>query len=221
MDAGAGSGNLTKILADKVPYGQVYAVDVDPNMVQQAKANLSGYENVQIFNSSMDNTNLPTHVVDVIFSNAALHWVPDLQRVFLHFWKILKSNGELLIECGGHDNLAILISVIFNMIHSDHFREYFVDWKQTWYFPKQDETEKLLKKIGFRDIDVSLSKRPTTLSDRQTFALFVRTVVMKPFINHLPNEKKEHFLDTFLNEVESSSLGWALDSVRLNIFARK
>jgi trans-aconitate 2-methyltransferase len=54
MDAGAGSGNLTKILADKVPQGQVYAVDADPNMVQQAKSNLSGYKNVQVIYSSME-----------------------------------------------------------------------------------------------------------------------------------------------------------------------
>ena len=39
MDAGSGSGNLTKILADKVPNGKVYAVDADPNMVEQAKSN--------------------------------------------------------------------------------------------------------------------------------------------------------------------------------------
>lgn len=41
MDAGAGSGNLTKILADKVPQGLIYAVDDDPNMVEQAMSNLS------------------------------------------------------------------------------------------------------------------------------------------------------------------------------------
>ena len=39
MDAGAGSGNLTKLLADKVLQGHVYAVDADSNMVQQAKSN--------------------------------------------------------------------------------------------------------------------------------------------------------------------------------------
>ena len=44
MDAGSGSGNLTKILADKVPQRHVYAVDADPNMVQQAKSNLSDYK---------------------------------------------------------------------------------------------------------------------------------------------------------------------------------
>ena len=84
MDAGAGSGNLTKILADKVPQRQVYAVDADPNMVQQAKSNLSDYKNVQIFCSSMDKVYLPTQV-DVIFSNAALHWILDQEGVFSHF----------------------------------------------------------------------------------------------------------------------------------------
>src|SRR5215207_5274253 len=99
MDAGAGSGKLTKILADKVPNGKVYAVDADPNMIQQAKSNLSHYKNVQIFYSSMDKVYLPTQV-DVIFSNAALHWILDQEGVFSHFWQLLKPNGQLLIECG-------------------------------------------------------------------------------------------------------------------------
>jgi trans-aconitate methyltransferase len=68
MDAGSGSGNLTQILADRVPAGYVYAVDADPNMVLRSKSNLSGYANVEVIHSSMDNVNLPRKV-DVIFSN--------------------------------------------------------------------------------------------------------------------------------------------------------
>jgi trans-aconitate 2-methyltransferase len=79
MDAEAGSGNLTKILADKVPNGKVYAVDADSNMIQQAKYNLSGYKNAQVIHSSMDKVNLPTEV-NIIFSNAALHWILDRVR---------------------------------------------------------------------------------------------------------------------------------------------
>ena len=61
LDAGAGSGNLTKLLADKVPHGQkIYAIDADYNMLQQARFNLSGCKNVQVVHSSMDNVNLPT-----------------------------------------------------------------------------------------------------------------------------------------------------------------
>ncbi len=111
MDAGAGSGNLTKILANKVPHGQIYAVDDDPNMVEQAK---------------------------------------------------------------------------------------------------------------FRDIQINLSTRTTSFSDRDEFAIFVKTVIMKPFLGYLPNAKKrEEFLRAFLREIELSRWKWSLDYVRLGIFARK
>jgi trans-aconitate 2-methyltransferase len=207
MDAGAGSGNLTKILADKLPNGKVYAVDADSNMIQRAKSNLSGYKNVQVIQSSMESVNLPTEV-DVIFSNAALHWIVDQEGVFSHFWRLLKPNGgELLVDYGGHGNLERVISVIFKIMQYDQFREHFVNWKKSWYFPKPDEIEKLLHKLRFRDIQVNLSSQTTIFPDRESFATFVRTVIMKPILGYLPNDKKrEQFLHAFLNEFERS--GW-------------
>jgi trans-aconitate 2-methyltransferase len=221
MDAGAGSGNLTKVLAEKVPQGQIYAIDADPNMVQEAKSNLSGCRNVQIIHSRMHKVNLPTEV-DVIFSNSALHWILDQEGVFSRFWQLLKPNGELLIEYGGHGNVERPLSVIFKLIQSDQFKEHFVNWKQSWYFPKPDETERLLQKARFRDIQVNLSKRTTSFSDGAEFAIFVKTVIMKPFLGFLrDSRKKEQFLDAFLNEFERSGWEWSLDFMRLSVSAKK
>jgi trans-aconitate 2-methyltransferase len=47
MDAGCGSGLLTKQLAKEVANGKVYAVDVDCNMIKQAKSNLQFFGNVK------------------------------------------------------------------------------------------------------------------------------------------------------------------------------
>jgi trans-aconitate 2-methyltransferase len=221
MDAGAGSGNLAKILADKVPYGQIFAVDADPNMVQQARSNLSGWRNVQVIHSSMDKVNLPIEL-DVIFSNAALHWILNQEDLFSHFGQLLKPNGELLIEYGGHGNVERALMVIFKVMQSDQFKEHFVNWKQSWYFPKPDEITKLLEKARFRDIQVNLSERTTTFSDREEFAMFVKTVIMKPFLGYLPNaKKKEQFLDAFLKKIVQSGWALSLDYMRLGIFARK
>ena len=221
MDAGAGSGNLTKILAEKVPNGQVYAVDADPNMVHQAKSNLSGCRNVQVTHSSIDRVNLPTQV-DVIFSNSALHWILNQKGVFSHFWQLLKPNGELLIEYGGHGNVQRPLSVIFKIMQSDQFKEHFSNWKQSWYFPKAHDTERLLHKAGFRDVQVNLSKRTTSFPDRQSFAIFVKTVIMKPFLGYITEyKKKEQFLDAFLNEFERSGWAWSLDFMRLSVSAKK
>ena len=126
MDAGAGSGNLTKILAGKVSQGQVYAVDADSNMVEQAMSNLSGCRNVQVIHSRMDKVNLPTKF-DIIFSNSALHWVLNQEDVYSHFWQLLKPSGELLIECGARGNVERPLSVIFRIMQSDQFKEHFIN----------------------------------------------------------------------------------------------
>jgi trans-aconitate methyltransferase len=169
----------------------------------------------------MDKVNLPTKV-DVIFSNSALHWILDQEALFSHLWQLLKPNGELLIEYGAHGNVERPLSVIFKIMQSDQCREAFVNWKQSWYFPKPDEIERLLQKARFRKIEVNLSIRTIIFPDRQSFAIFIRTVIMKPFLGYLPDvKKKEQFLDVFLNEFERSGSAWSVDFMRLRISARK
>src|SRR5215831_4219499 len=115
MDAGCGSGLLTKQLAKHVPRGKVYAVDIDSNMIIQAKNNLQFIDNVEIIQSSFIDIKLPRKL-DVIFSNSAFHWIQDHRKAFQNFWNMLKpmnncttssnrnntesSTNQLLIQCG-------------------------------------------------------------------------------------------------------------------------
>ena len=93
MDAGCGSGLLTKQLAKQVPRGKVYGVDIDSNMIRQAKNNLKSVDNVEIIQSSFTDVKLPRKI-DVIFSNSALHWVQDHRKAFQIFWDMLKSTNS-------------------------------------------------------------------------------------------------------------------------------
>jgi hypothetical protein len=52
--------------------------------------------------------------------------------------------------------------------------------------------------------------------------MFVKTVIMKPFLGYLPNaKKKEQFLDAFLKKIVQSGWALGLDYMRLSIIARK
>ena len=142
--------------------------------------------------------------------------------MFLHFWQLLKPNGELLIDYGGHGTLKKPLSVIFEIMQSERFKEHFAKWKQPWHFPKPDETERLLQKVGFKENKVDLSSQITSFPDRQSFATFVRTVIMKPFLGYLPDaNRKEQFVDEFLNEFEAHDWPWSLEFIRLTISASK
>jgi len=72
------------------------------------------------------------------------------------------------------------------------------------------------------------------LIDREVYSRFVKTVIMKPFLERLPDDKiRNRYLELFLQEVEKSMSAsissssnksqtpWSLDYVRLNIIADK
>jgi trans-aconitate methyltransferase len=59
----------------------VYSVDIDPNMIDKARKNVANFKNVIVIQSNLISVDLLSKV-NVIFSNAALHWVSDHKKVF-------------------------------------------------------------------------------------------------------------------------------------------
>ena len=172
MDAGCGTGLLTKQLTKQVPRGKVYAVDIDTNMIKQAKNNLKSFGNVKIIQSNFTDVML-TKKMDVVFSNSALHWVQDHRKAFQKFWEMLKpmnsndikdisvssnsndntgNSGQILIQCGGYGNLEKTRRILDKIKDSEKFKDYFKDWKSPWYFASPYDTETILRKVGFRNI---------------------------------------------------------------------
>jgi trans-aconitate 2-methyltransferase len=239
-------------ISKKVPRGKVYAFDIDSNMVRQARKNLQLFDNVEIMQSSFTDVRLP-HRLDVIFSNSALHWVRDHKKAFQTFWDMLKpmnssisntnnkdttvknnntgnmGSGQLLIQCGGYGNLQQIITLLERIRHLDQFKAYFTNWKQSWYFANPDDTDKLLKEIGYVNSRVYLNRDCVILPDRRIYSKFIKTVVAKPYLERLSTDNgdklKKAFLELFLDEVKKhsnrSKTQWFLDFVRLNIVAHK
>ena len=101
LDAGCGSGRITKILSKIITDGKIYAVDNDSNMIKKATENLGVVENVKLVQTDLlniESANMPTKF-DAIFFNAVLHRVMDHYKVFENFYSSLNPGGEILIRC--------------------------------------------------------------------------------------------------------------------------
>ena len=229
LDAGCSSGRTTRILS-KVPQGKVIAVDSDLSMIKVANENLAKFSNIEFIKMDISEIELEEKV-DVVFSNATLHWILNHKKVFERLWQILKSEGQLLIQCGGHRDLAKTLSIFNTVSKSKEFYNYFYNnnkgediWKQTWYFAKKEDTEKILQKIGFRNIKVFLEDREAKFTNKEEFFIFIKTIVLIPYLKHLPNDMlKDKFAKSVVEEIETNAkeLQWKLDYVRLNINAIK
>jgi trans-aconitate methyltransferase len=233
MDAGCGTGRVTETIANAVKKGRVYAVDRDDNMIAKAKENLSGFSNITIIKSDISEVILPEKV-DLIFSNAVIHWVLDHKKLFSNFWRLLKPNGELLIQCGGKGNLGIVHTLLEKLRKSNAFKNYFADWKDQWNFSSPEDIIKTLNDIGFKDTQAQLKKKTAEFEDYHGFFLFMKTVVMKPYLAYLPtdnnNEIRNSFMGEFMREMKknqitnrkaAADIDLRLQYVRLDITGRK
>jgi len=229
LDAGCGSGRLTKILSMKVPQGKVIAVDSDLSMIRLAKENLAKFSNIEFIKMDVSEIELKEKV-NVVFSNAVLHWILNHKKVFELFWQILKPDGHLLIQCGGHRNLTKTLSIFNKVCKSKEFYNYFSNnkgdhiWNQTWYFAKKEDTEKILQEIGFRNIQVFLEDKEAKFNNKEEYFLYIKTIVLIPYLKYLSNKKlKDKFAKSIVEEIETNAkeLQWKLDYVRLNINAIK
>ncbi|WJH39517.1 methyltransferase domain-containing protein [Aliirhizobium terrae] len=82
LHLGAGTGYYTAIMAELVgPSGRVIAIEYDAGLAETAKANLSGYPNVEVIQG--DAADWPKQDADVVYANFALdhppaRWVDNL-----------------------------------------------------------------------------------------------------------------------------------------------
>lgn len=91
-DIGAGTGNLTRLLAPLV--AEIHAVEPNEAMRRQAEKTLAGYASCRIVAATAEATTLPEHSVDLIVLGQAWHWF-DAPLAREEFSRILKPGGWL------------------------------------------------------------------------------------------------------------------------------
>jgi ubiquinone/menaquinone biosynthesis C-methylase UbiE len=97
-DIGAGTGYFSMRLANAVPGGTVYAVDIEPKMVEyiQKRAQTQHVHNVKSVLAKPDSPNIP-RPVDAILVVDTYHHIPDRIAYFAGLKKSLASGGRLAI----------------------------------------------------------------------------------------------------------------------------
>ena len=90
LDAGCGSGRVTRMLLDRLPDGRVIAVDGSARWSAKARAALP--DRVEVFQSDLAELELAAPV-DAVFSNAVFHWIADHDALFARLRAALKPGG--------------------------------------------------------------------------------------------------------------------------------
>ena len=131
LDAGCGSGRVTRLLLERLPEGRVIGVDASRSMIEKAQEALP--DRTEFIVSDLLDLDLD-EAVDAVFSNATFHWILDHRRLFARLYAALRPGGVLEAQCGGIGNLDEFLNSLENVDGDERFSPYVRGIASTWNF---------------------------------------------------------------------------------------
>lgn len=212
LDAGCGSGRVTRLLLDRLPDGRVIGVDASPSMIDAARAALPD-PRLELVCADLLELELE-HPVDALFSTATFHWVRDHDALFSRLAAAVVPGARLVAQCGGAGNVEELVRAIRSASAREPFAGHLGD-EVPWRFAGPEETTARLEACGFTDVRCWLESKIEHPEDPRSFAA---ASGLAWHLSHLPEDLHAPFLDLVMEELgENPTFAY----VRLNIDAVK
>ncbi len=226
LDIGCGDGRVTLTLAAQLPQGEVLGIDSSQRMIARAQKRLSESTCRNAAFAVADATVLLfDNRFDVVFSNAALHWVRNHRAVLEGIEKSLKPGGRLLLQMGGRGNARDLIDVIDTVVKRKKWRTYFGGFSFPYGFYGVQQYGEWLAEAGLQPIRVALIGKTMKQKEKAGLAGWIRTTWL-PYTQRVPEELRETFItevvDAYVNGYPPDSEGFVrVDMIRLEVEALK
>ena len=188
LDVGCGDGKVTAEIAHAVPRGSATGVDASPQMISFAQKTFPAKKFPNLKFRVMDARKIKLdRQFDLIFSNAALHWVDDHQAILHGMASVLKPGGRLIVSCGGKGNAQDVFIALRPELRLKRWREFFRRMPKPYFFYSPAEYEKWLPKSGFKINALKLAPKDATYAGADGFAAWVRTTWL-PYTQRLPEK---------------------------------
>jgi trans-aconitate methyltransferase len=209
LDLGCGDGALTEKL---VALGcAVVGVDASPEQVAAARGR-------GLDARVMDGQSLAFEAeFDAVFSNAALHWMTEPDRVIAGVARALKPGGRFVGEMGGAGNIARIVEALTAALGGRGMAP-----ELPWYFPSAEEYRAKLEAGGFAVEEIALFVRPTPLPG--DIAGWLETFTGGS-LARVPEDERAGFIaelrEALRPHLQQPDGSWIADYVRLRFAAVK
>jgi trans-aconitate methyltransferase len=209
LDLGCGTGELAQAITEKG--ATVIGLDADPQMIAKAKHQFPA---VTFQVADARSFHLP-EPLDAVFSNAALHWVPESERVVASIAKSLKPGGRFVAEFGGKGNVGAIAKYLDEATNPE---------LNPWYFPSIADYSSLLEKYDLEVIFAQLYDRPTPLNEGKDGLRNWILMFGESFLEDLSSDEKEQVLrgaEESLRPILYNGTQWVADYRRIRVVAKR
>ncbi len=198
VDLGCGPGNSTEVIARRWPGAELTGLDNSPAMIATAKKDFPQRTwlvgDIATWSASADV--LP----DVIFSNAALQWIPDHARVLPHLFKQLAPGGALAFQVPANFN-APAHRIMRELGASATWRESFRSPVREWHVEEPPFYYNVLAPHATQ-LELWTTDYLHILPGPEGIVEWYRGTGLRPWLDALPNDAaRTQFTADYLAEI--------------------
>lgn len=191
VDLGCGTGELTRELHETL--GAYETLGIDDSETMLLKAGHFGGEMLRFEQGSIE-AFVTDQPYDLIFSNAALHWIADHEQLFLRLTNFLSIDGQLAVQMPANDShpsheLAVRLA-----------RRFEIEPRPAHVLPVERYAT-LLHRLGYRRQHVRLQVYGHLLPSAADVAEWVRGALLTYYEAQLPPQRFAEFLDAYRAEL--------------------
>ncbi|MBD5445176.1 MAG: methyltransferase domain-containing protein [Lachnospiraceae bacterium] len=198
LDLGCGDGYLTEQLSLLVPNGKVLGIDASVGMIKTAKKICR--DNLDFVQMDINNMHF-SNEFDIIFSNAALHWVKDHNQLLQNSHTALKTGGILLWNFGSDGNCSNFLTVIQKKITENKYIDFFRDFEMPWFMPSKSYYTELIADIGYSHFTISEVNRDRFFPSSDEIIKWIDQPCIVPFMECIPDIHKSAFRKEVIEEM--------------------
>ena len=199
IDIGCGPGNSTLVLKNRWPNAEIIGLDSSPAMIAQATTTGSGI--TWLCADASGNLSTFFGQFDVVFSNAAIQWMPHHEKLLPNLFSLLDSGGVLAIQIPNTAHMPIH-TTLQALVKSEKWCERFgsVDTHSTYQAPYYYDVLSTLSD----NIDLWETHYYHVMESHQPIVQWYSSTGLRPYLNSLDEEStKTAFLAEFENELKA------------------
>ena len=215
LDVGCGTGHLTARIA--ATGASVLGIDSSKEMIAEARRCYPALQ-FEVADARDYRADL---AFDVVFSNAALHWIRPAEAVARMVQSALAPGGRFVAEFGGQGNVKQIVAAIQASVNEALGEAADV---KAWYFPSIAEYSSVLEAAGLEVCFALLFDRPTPLEDGEQGMLNWLRMFAGPCFSQIAEPEKDAVVAATIERLRPGLFqngAWTADYRRLRVVARK
>jgi trans-aconitate 2-methyltransferase len=198
IDIGCGTGEQTYILSEKFKEAHFLGIDSSAEMLEKS----FDFENERLSfkQKTIEELYDSNDKWDLIFSNAALQWSDDHEKLFLKLLSLLNNNGQFAVQMPVQSE-NMLNQILFQLASEEPYKTQLNGWNRISPVLSLDQYAKIMFDAGLKDLNIFMKVYPIIADNVEKLFQFISGSALIPYLEILDKDDHDKFISEYKKRI--------------------